>query len=58
MKLYLCDTPECQVVTFTENDAGGTRCPGCGFLGDYLRDVETVKAIRRLSLRLLERRAS
>lgn len=58
MKLYLCDTPDCQVVTFAETDGGGSRCPGCGFLGDYLRDAETVSAIRRLSWRLLERRAS
>lgn len=55
MNLFLCDTPECQVVTFLEADTGWTRCPGCGYIGDLLRPVGAARDARKLSRRLLER---
>ena len=41
MRLLACETDDCQVIAFTENDAGGTRCPGCGFRGELLRNPNT-----------------
>ena len=56
MRLYLCDTPGCQVISFTETDAGASRCPGCGYLGDLLRAVEATPAQHRgLMARLFQR---
>lgn len=51
----MCETPPCEVITFTQGDSGGNRCPGCGFVGHRLRTGNDRPAYRRLAWLLLGR---